>query len=780
LVADYGPQPDATVDANVDSKVGDKDLLRDDLPRDQKATDTDATTCGEDQCEDNGNCYDVGKSLDGTDPCQLCVLPYPNEPPSTENNKPSFKEGCPHDGECYAPDATRPGLECEKCSNMADGLDWVQDKTTCLIEEKCYSENETPAGTDLDCLYCAPNEAMDAWSVKQDRCFIDNACHHTGNPNPADPTGCTVCEGNEKTTRKAWSAPNESCDIESQGITYCIAVEKNADVAGLKCRQCKNNNGVVAFETRNDYCFVENKCYGPDSPDESGCKLCKPGTSADILQPIETLGLLFCRADGKCWGVNANPPPSHSCATCVAISSDAAEWQPDSTSNECFIDGVCYKAGDIPTVIAGVTLSTCGTCKPTGSPSEWTLATSRTDNTVCIIDGVCYAENMRVNETGDVDLYGCRSCDADIPFAWSPIPEGGCKVDGRCLAEQEYFVDSAGDDCAQCDKGAGDELQIGSAQCLIDDVCYSEGTLGSGSAFCATCDTSSSTTQWTPGPGHCFIDEECKPHGIKAAGSAANCLSCDSQHERYGWTIAPTFCFIDDECRTASQEDPSGCRHCSPDTVGGSIYWQWNNQNQLLFEDFEDSLDGGWNAKANSPDVGWDSTERRAFRGTSSFYYGNDATWSYFTSDGATAKANSGTLTTPPIAIPIATAGAPKQNAILVFSAYLDVEAESSRDILIVKVHSQKTGLADVVWRKNGLDPSTGIAIPEWEVEMKGWQTFTVSLDDYLGDTINVIFDFNTITAENNTGEGVYLDNVGILGGCTPATPAPPGPLPVP
>jgi hypothetical protein len=105
---------------------------------------------------------------------------------------------------------------------------------------------------------------------------------------------------------------------------------------------------------------------------------------------------------------------------------------------------------------------------------------------------------------------------------------------------------------------------------------------------------------------------------------------------------------------------------------------------------------------------------------------------------------NSGTLLVPKLTIP--TTG----TSTLKFWLYMDTEASTSYDKLTI-THSAAT---TTLWTKSSA------------VVMKQWKEHTVDLSSLKGKTGQITFNFNTVDSSGNTGEGVYIDDVGVFLGC--------------
>jgi len=86
----------------------------------------------------------------------------------------------------------------------------------------------------------------------------------------------------------------------------------------------------------------------------------------------------------------------------------------------------------------------------------------------------------------------------------------------------------------------------------------------------------------------------------------------------------------------------------------------------------------------------------------------------------------------------------------LTFLLYMDTEGGSIFDVLTVYVNGAS------VWVKDSTSTVT----------MKVWQTITVDLSAYAGQSVTVKFEFDTVDSLYNSTEGVYLDDVTIYNNC--------------
>jgi hypothetical protein len=112
---------------------------------------------------------------------------------------------------------------------------------------------------------------------------------------------------------------------------------------------------------------------------------------------------------------------------------------------------------------------------------------------------------------------------------------------------------------------------------------------------------------------------------------------------------------------------------------------------------------------------------------------------------GATASSN-------PVTLPLTA-----ELATLNFYLYLDVEASPFVDKLQVRVFNG--GKWEEAWDKSYLSGNY----------LKNWIPVQVDLSKYIGKTVRFQFHFDSVTAENNALEGVYIDNIKVSTTCSVA-----------
>jgi hypothetical protein len=110
------------------------------------------------------------------------------------------------------------------------------------------------------------------------------------------------------------------------------------------------------------------------------------------------------------------------------------------------------------------------------------------------------------------------------------------------------------------------------------------------------------------------------------------------------------------------------------------------------------------------------------------------------------------TSTSPPVAVP-----ATAEQVTLSFQLYLDVETSPYVDTLKVRVLN--SGKWEDAWSKSNLSGNY----------LKTFVPVQVNLSKYVGKTVRFQFYFDSVTAENNALEGVYIDDVKLSSTCSVA-----------
>jgi hypothetical protein len=169
---------------------------------------------------------------------------------------------------------------------------------------------------------------------------------------------------------------------------------------------------------------------------------------------------------------------------------------------------------------------------------------------------------------------------------------------------------------------------------------------------------------------------------------------------------------------------------------------------------------------AGTPDGGlvWQAASFVAADGTpryvsapNALYFGNPGKSCAFDPgkicpDYSNGKAVGATASSSPVTIPPTA-----ENVTLSFQLFIDVEASPLNDVLKVRVLN--SGKWEDVWNKSSLAGNY----------TKGFVPIQADLSKYVGKTVRFQFYFDSVTAENNALEGIWIDNVVLTSTCSVA-----------
>ncbi len=373
----------------------------------------------------------------------------------------------------------------------------------------------------------------------------------------------------------------------------------------------------------------------------------------------------------------------------------------------------------------------CKACDPKQSATKWSgrEGGSCDDGNPCTRDDYCQAGECKGNYYGNQcsDGLECTDdlCDGKGGCA-NALKKTHCKIAGKCAKDKE--LDATG--CQVCDVSVDQTKWTAlSDVCKIGGLCFKAGSLDS--SGCGVCDPKSSASAWSVAPGTCFIDGACKKSG---ATDASGCGVCDPARSTTSWSAATGKCLIGSACVADGAKSPSSCGVCDAAKSPGA--WTPVSGASAQTTSF-DGAAGGYTLSAALNGVGWRLATKRQKAGSGSLYYG-DASGASYDSGGA----NAGTATSAPIALP---AG---KKAAVHFWLYLDVEASPAHDLFSLKLG------ATTLFSKAKV------------ADYRRWVPVEVDLSSYAGQSIQLVFAFDSVDGWGNTGEGIYLDEVSVVSGC--------------
>ena len=180
----------------------------------------------------------------------------------------------------------------------------------------------------------------------------------------------------------------------------------------------------------------------------------------------------------------------------------------------------------------------------------------------------------------------------------------------------------------------------------------------------------------------------------------------------------------------------------------------------LLQSAFTDGVPDGWDIDTNGQPVVWHATQERVHSEGGAIRFGNpnDLTYQNPKSSDNTVAASQGTLIMPPVALG-------SEPATLSFWLWLDIESVADYDELRIDALTDMSSIP-VVWDKSALADTAPPDDPE--ANYRTWVPVTVDLGLGLANqTVRFAFVVDTKDGTVNQGEGVYLDDVAVVAGCS-------------
>jgi len=373
-----------------------------------------------------------------------------------------------------------------------------------------------------------------------------------------------------------------------------------------------------------------------------------------------------------------------------------------------------------------------------------------------------------VFEAVSADISGFAGETVELSFYFDSVDGGinsyeGAYIDGirlttGCCADTEDCDD--GDPCSDdtC-PGIGETcLNQALSGCCVNDWDCDDSDL----CTWDSCPYLGQECLFDPIPGCCHVDEDCDD------GDECTLDSCPKEgglclHLPYcctdsGDCKSPDWClegecvdgycgYVDLCCHSnedCDDKDPctvdvcedGDCTHALASIPG--CCWP-----DLMMADFDGGNDG-FSMDPPMGGVGWSVvTQGKSTSAPGALYYGNPAEKNF--DNGAI---NSGAATSATVSLP---AGF---GASLSFQVYMDTESSPSYDQL--RVFWQESGSQWPLWSKG------------YELSQKSFEMIKADVSAFAGRSGRLAFEFKTIDALTNYGEGVYVDDVTVTSTCQP------------
>lgn len=192
-------------------------------------------------------------------------------------------------------------------------------------------------------------------------------------------------------------------------------------------------------------------------------------------------------------------------------------------------------------------------------------------------------------------------------------------------------------------------------------------------------------------------------------------------------------------CVASGQAHPqSACLFCNADLVTEG----WTGL--FLTEGFEMGLGTLATSNLSGSKAKWALSEKRAYAGTTSLYFGDVDSASYDVEAHAHGRATSPTLLVPEGITPL-----------LTFALWLDTEQTPGYDFLRV-IFIAPDGAEEELWHSDSIGGTTN----------GGFIPIKISLPEGIGQGVRIAFEFNTVDELINMYEGAYIDAIRATSGC--------------
>ncbi|MSP91257.1 MAG: hypothetical protein EXR79_05580 [Myxococcales bacterium] len=689
------------------------------------------------------------------------------------------------DKKCVLDPATAPKCPTDKdsaCSKSlcapatgACALTPVADGKECTDQNKCTKAAACQKG---QCVGSGAVSCDDKNDCTQDACDPDKECTHAPTTQPCDDKNkCTAndscatgsCTGQKKqcddgiactldgcdaTTGSCTNVPDEKSCADGNPCTTnkCDVAAKGCSVTPQDGGTCDDNNTC----TGPDKC-ASGKCAGPNScqctvdancDDKNPCTkdtcdggkctstaAVASGASCDTPDKCQEAGSGICMGSGCTWGNKPKKCGGDPCNTGTCNAATGAcekvtkgDGTPcDADQNPCTQGDSCKAGkcvvGSVVNCDSATEPCMIGKCQPstTSASGFQCQKTPKTPATVCD-DGQFCTEPSLCDATGKCKLGSPKLCPG---YPNQPCTKGKCQeMTKQCVPESKL----AGE---PCDDGK---------YCSSGEVCTSTGECGGGV------------------PTTCPLPKECQVN------------TCYEGADKCVLTLEPDCCVTSQDCfdgkwctndmctdGQCTYQQKAGC-NCGP--------WIWaNNFTGGKLGQMTITNDAG-------PGLGWQALDPspQSKSPSGAMYYGNPTTKNYDFLNlnpnpiSLWKPKNSGTLSLPPIALPQVPKSDSGGNITFNFDVWMDVElgiAVGADDLSVLLVDA--TGQEHLLWTKtHGKTQSPTPA----EIVKATWMFQSVALEQYMGQTVTIKFEFNTVDSNNNLTEGVYLDNLQLNAVC--------------
>ncbi|HIN85127.1 MAG TPA: hypothetical protein EYN06_01510 [Myxococcales bacterium] len=296
---------------------------------------------------------------------------------------------------------------------------------------------------------------------------------------------------------------------------------------------------------------------------------------------------------------------------------------------------------------------------------------------------------------------------------------GVCVFDGECADGQICTIDSCNN--GSCDFSVVPDCCTENVQCNDNYACTADSCGPNNKCLFQKkencCQFNSECDDGNPCTTDACVGSVCMSELAQGSGCCTADAECDDDNS------CTTETCVSNQCKYTAD---TGVNCCQPASV--------------LDAAFDDASSQGFTVITDGSPAKWSVQGKRFFSPGFSFYYGVPGDWTYKTDN-----ANSGTLISPQITIPLI---ADKVN--LTFHTYLDISTQQFLDPFQVQVLSGSQ--LKTHWNKNQAGNGTS----------QQWINVSVDLSEYKGKVIQLYWTMSTLNLPfgNQSGEGVYVDDI--------------------
>ena len=782
---------------------GDEDIIAIEEPPPECAQSSDCNDdngCTTDICDIFAECVFISNSEDCDDdnPCTLgdecddgaCV----GDLTECDDANVCTTDTCDFEGDCVYLNNAEPcddGSECTQDDHCAGGGCLGGGLVTCDDELACTTDLCDPDSG--ECTYTPIEDGQEC--DDGDLCTAGDVCVELA-CQPGEPIDCD--DGNE-CTGDACDSESGFCTVEyiegpCDDSSVCSIVDAclNGKCVGLDNVDCGDDNpctddpcdpitGVCSHVNNTKPCDDGQPCTfgdqcegggcqaGTDPPcdDQNACTVdaCDSGTGE--CSYVENPGVdcedgLPCTVDDFCEGMVCMAGGPKDCGDdndctedyCVADNGECGHVNADGLAcddgEHCMVEDTCQNAecagtpkdcqDDDPCTVGETCDDATGDCLA-GSPKD------------CNDDNQCTVDSCD-GETGDC---------VNTPNDSNPCSDGlNCTLDDHCQTGACLSTPKDCDDGMPCTDGeacnpVNGECTPGKAKDCDDDSLCTDDSCDPETGDCVNenhvdgsgCDLPTACEEGTCQAGVCILSGglDCNDGNPCTIDTCDAVFGCQFSNEDCGSSTI--------DCLTATCDPVEGClfqtndQACN-DNIGCTLDLCVPGEGcgfdapagccdeKPLLQSFEGgATPPGWQLTGGSGAVKWQAVAgARSTNGLGSLYYGNPAVKN-FSSSGS----NAGKIFSPSFVVP--STSDPR----MVFYIWMNTELSTSYDKLFVRVNGTQ------VWTKS----SSTVVLSQWNL-------VNVSLAQWAGQSVTVEWDFNTIDSIGNGGEGIYVDDMRVLG----------------